>query len=545
VDALHILGWLGLGYVVLRAVGYILGARVYFTCALREGRAHVADSRRLSPAQIQMLSVFDSELHAAGFQHLGFGSLLPILTYYEAPMLVSVLVSESMPAYALVRRQIAPEYGSICELALVTEFSDGRGIQTTNARFAAMDAPANMRVEEQPGLAVADLISRHAAHLASENSQQHAIRIWNLEDVLDRVARGFVEVRDQFRKRGWVSPTANPALDSFTLRGAFALAHFSMRVSKPQGRGLVPQSPASTAEQNPSLRVEADLDAVMRRAAAPERAPGTPWPLLTVIAVTVLMSFTAMALLWNVLVATLILAVVIFHEAGHALTMRLIGYRDVHVFFVPLLGAVTVGHSVVSRVRDRVAMLLAGPVPGLWLAVLLLLLDRTYGPMGPMRVAALALLLLNGLNLLPITPLDGGRVMELLSRHESPWRLFGHVVSVAGLVGLAIYLRDPALTVMAVVWALMFRRQLRTYRLRRAVAQKVLDPADFHGVVRIALEEMATPHYVAWRSPMRQAIAHALGKQFAEPVATSTDRIWSIMAYVSGWVPVLIALALW
>jgi Zn-dependent protease len=47
---------------------------------------------------------------------------------------------------------------------------------------------------------------------------------------------------------------------------------------------------------------------------------------------------------------------------------------------------------------------------------------------------ALAVLLINGLNLLPITPLDGGRVVELLSRPESAGRLALHALSIAALL---------------------------------------------------------------------------------------------------------------
>jgi Zn-dependent protease len=277
----------------------------------------------------------------------------------------------------------------------------------------------------------------------------------------------------------------------------------------------------------------------------PEPAPGTPWPLLTVIGVSGLLSFIAMAWLWNAYVAALILAAITLHEAGHAVAMRMLGYRDVHVFFVPLLGAMTVGTSVTATVRDRLAVLLAGPVPGLWLAVVLLVIDRIYGPATLLRMSAFALLILNGLNLLPFTPLDGGRALESLTRPESVWRLVVHAASAAGLLAVAAYLRDPLIATIGLFWAVLFPRQLSGYRLRRSVAAAVHDRADVLGVVRIALETMSTPRYAAWRAGTRQMTARTLARLFAESLATPADRRWGAIAYAAAWIPAAVAFLLW
>ena len=198
-----------------------------------------------------------------------------------------------------------------------------------------------------------------------------------------------------------------------------------------------------------------------------------------------------MALLWNVAVAAVILAAITFHEAGHALAMRRFGYRDVHIFFVPLLGAMTVGSPVATTVRDRLAVLLAGPVPGLWLGVVLLAIDQSYGPVRLLRMSALALLILNGLNLLPFTPLDGGRALEALTRPESVWRLVVHAASAVGLLAVAAFSRDPVIAAIGLLWAVLFPRQLLGYRLRRAVAAGIRDRADSRGVLRVTLETLS------------------------------------------------------
>src|SRR6185437_14639414 len=257
------------------------------------------------------------------------------------------------------------------------------------------------------------------------------------------------------------------------------------------------------------------------------------------------LSFVAMAALWNGYVAGLILATVTLHEAGHALAMRWSGYRDVHVFFLPLLGAVTVGRPVATSVRNRLVVLLAGPVPGLWVAVVLLALEQVYGPNRLLHVGALVLLILNGLNLLPFTPLDGGRALEALSRPESVWRLLVHGASAAGLLGLAAVLQDPLVAALGVFWVAMLPRQVLGYQLRRAIAAAVEDRGDFRAVVLAALQIMATPRYTKWRAVTRGVTARAMGRLFAESLATPADRRWGALAYVSAWIPLAVALMLW
>lgn len=543
---MKLLAWAAFAYVALLGVRYLIGARMYLTCALREAKVWATGSELLSPGQLRVLSVFDADLAAAGFRHLGFGHHSSLVTYFEAPQTLSVFVNDSIPAYAYTRRSQTPEDSRAAVLELLTELSDGTVLESMASNEANLQAlPPTLCLQVYPGVAVSELARRHAERVATECPGTQAKAGSTLEDALARVASQVRALRETWRQRRWVVPTGDAQLDRFTLRGAFGLARYSMRMSRgvrttgPQPVGVVP------AEDARALRLDAELEAVLAVAETPQRAPGTPWSLLALIAGTAVASFVAMSLLWNPLVATLILAVVAFHEAGHAIAMRLIGYRDVHVFFVPLLGAMTVGSVATATVRSQIAMLLAGPVPGLWLAVALLLIDEAIGPVGLVRVTAFALVVINALNLLPVTPFDGGRALELLSRPESVWRLIIHAASVVGLLALAVALDDSIVTVLAIFWAVLLPQQWLGYRLRRSIGEAVADRGDLRSVVRAALEVMATPRYARWRSLVRQAHARALAKQFSQPHATTGDRVWGVVAYLAAWVPFVIAAVLW
>jgi hypothetical protein len=547
-----LLAWAAFAYVALIGLRYLLGARQYLTCALREVKAWATGPELLTPGQVRVLSVFDTELAAAGFTHLGFGHCSSLITHYAAPQTLSVLVNASIPAYAFVRRSVAPEDGRPAVLSLATELPDGSALESVTSQFAKLLAPPDtLRVHDYPGVAVSELVRRHAEQVDALRGGAPANTGASLEEGLAYVTTQVRQLRESWRQRRWVVPTSDPQLDRFTLRGAFALTNYSLRVARGRASGSdFSQTGKSRAKARPTeearaLRLEAELDAVLSVAESPQRAPGTPWSLLALIAATALASFIAMSLLWSPMVALLILGVIAFHEAGHAAAMRLIGYRDVHVFFVPLLGAMTIGNTSTATVRGQIAMLLAGPVPGLWLAAGLLAIDYAIGPVALLRVAALSLLLINALNLLPVTPFDGGRALELLTRPESVWRLVIHAASVLGLLALAIVLQDSIVTVIAIFWAVLLPQQWLGYRLRRSVARAVTDRTDYGSVARAALEVMAMPRFGKWRSLARQATARLLARQFSRPHATMADRAWGVAGYVAAWVPFLIAAVLW
>jgi len=132
----------------------------------------------------------------------------------------------------------------------------------------------------------------------------------------------------------------------------------------------------------------------------------------------------------------LILAGVVgFPELGHYCVMRLFKYRDLRMFFVPLLGAAVTGRNYNVKGWQRAVVSLAGPVPGIVVGLALMWVgSATHNP--SIQKIALVALLVNGINLLPFVPLDGGWVLHaiLFSRQyvlESAFLLFAGLALVS------------------------------------------------------------------------------------------------------------------
>ena len=109
----------------------------------------------------------------------------------------------------------------------------------------------------------------------------------------------------------------------------------------------------------------------------------------------------------------LLVSVIFIHEFGHFIAMKIFGYKGINMTFVPFMGAYVSGEATHFSKYKKIIMLLAGPVPGIIIGMALLFLyqqnlNEYY------YLAAVAFLLLNVFNLLPVSPLDGGQFIETL-----------------------------------------------------------------------------------------------------------------------------------
>jgi Zn-dependent protease len=190
-------------------------------------------------------------------------------------------------------------------------------------------------------------------------------------------------------------------------------AHWANPALRAGASGLSLIPPLPLADEGSATGVS---DELVRLVQNPPRTSWSPGLLLVASAVLFWLTYAPGDSLVH---AGVTLAVLAFHEAGHALGMLIFGYRDVRVFFVPLFGAATSGTRNRGPAWRHGVVLLLGPLPGLLLGLSLALVARLTGS-GLLVYVSQTLIFINALNLLPITPLDGGRLFELtlFGRHR-------------------------------------------------------------------------------------------------------------------------------
>jgi Zn-dependent protease len=423
---------------------------------------------------------------------------------------------------------LAPELGFCTHLTLETASKDGRTLVTSNLALSGSFAGPGYLTESLADMTARELLTRHRMRVAALPPADIDAPPRDLASAATRVADSFAAMRAFLRSQGWCVPSANSSVDRITLRGAWYLSLVSVKAYGKRGAAL--PIPGADSDSNRELQIEAELLAIRRIATSPRSAPGVPWGLLVLMVTSALASVGAMGALWGPSIALIVTAALLLHEGGHALAMRINGHRHTHIFFLPLLGALTIGSSPARSVQSRVAILLSGPTPGLIIAAVALV---DFGPalQGPWLAAVVSLLFINGFNLLPFSPLDGGRVLEALSDPDSVFRVVWQVVAALALLVLAVKLGGVEMLPLMFLALALIPGALRTWRLRRAVAIRCGPPRDRASLMRAAVEELSQPRYSASRSPLRQARARAVVQSFEAPVARRSDRLVGILAY--------------
>lgn len=103
----------------------------------------------------------------------------------------------------------------------------------------------------------------------------------------------------------------------------------------------------------------------------------------------------------------------LIHELGHYIAMKAYNYQDTKIFFIPFLGAVTTGTKEEVSQKQQLIILLAGPVPGILIGFILYYIGE-YEANALFSKSGLVFILVNLVNILPIYPLDGGRILDTL-----------------------------------------------------------------------------------------------------------------------------------
>lgn len=174
---------------------------------------------------------------------------------------------------------------------------------------------------------------------------------------------------------------------------------------------------------------------------------------LRAAAVTGTLTYASFMYLFDWKFAALLLALLIIHEAGHALAMRWVGLPVKGVFFIPFFGGVAVSAEPHRNEAERGFVALMGP--GFSLVTTAAFAAGAYLT-GEEVFAQLAFLsaILNGINLAPVLPLDGGHVLDsALSSSDPELKTIINMLALIVGAGVSVYLEWYVLTALLVLTA--------------------------------------------------------------------------------------------
>lgn len=150
--------------------------------------------------------------------------------------------------------------------------------------------------------------------------------------------------------------------------------------------------------------------------------------------------------------------VVIVHELGHALAMRLMGVRPIRL--TATVSGFSMDYEGILSGWEECVAAVSGPAFGLLFTLACSILGKVFDNESMLLCAGLGLVL-NLFNLLPSLPLDGGRALQgLLSQSQSGGRIVKLVsaLTIAALIAvglISIRTGDGAAILVAGIWLLV------------------------------------------------------------------------------------------
>lgn len=170
-----------------------------------------------------------------------------------------------------------------------------------------------------------------------------------------------------------------------------------------------------------------------------------------------------------------ILVVLIIHESGHFLFMKLFNYSNVKIFIVPLIGAFTSGKKQQVSQAQLSLIILAGPVPGIIIGSVLFWINKDLQN-ETVKMLANTFLIINLLNCLPFYPLDGGRLIEtLFFRENHIIRLVFGIISIICLAVMFLYMNSLVMIIVPVLIGLEIYNETKHQKIRDYLRQEKIN----------------------------------------------------------------------
>jgi stage IV sporulation protein FB len=163
-----------------------------------------------------------------------------------------------------------------------------------------------------------------------------------------------------------------------------------------------------------------------------------------------------------------VLLVLLVHELGHFFAMKLFDYSNVKLFIIPLLGGFVSGKKQEVSQKQLSIILLAGPLPGILIGLVLAFINSlSVSPNETFKMLGNTFLFINLFNLLPVYPLDGGRLLEALFMKQNHLiRLVFGIISIMLLGAFALITFQIILLIVPIMMAFELYNENKNQKIR-------------------------------------------------------------------------------
>jgi Zn-dependent protease len=382
-------------WLVTRLPVRVPGSSEYPAC--ESLKAHV-----VSPTRVPAAILEDFEAPTAELVRLGFrGRVFHVIddTANQTSHYLADFVSRSGDTIARVRRRTfraTTPHRQYHSIEFISQAADGTFLVTSSTSSDLL-LPDSIRHEAIPKVAIAEQWQRHQQRLQELRATSAIRTVADARGVIDTLEELHQRIHQRFVERKIFVPIDPSA------------AQIPVRSGAPAAAALPVDQPPLDSDASQLLHE------VRRRENKQASNPKTAALLLIV---TGALFFALGGFAWSWTFTLFLIPILLFHELGHFLCMKMFDYRNVRMFFIPLFGAAVSGQNYNVPGWKRIVTSLMGPLPGIALGIALGIVGLVRG-YDLLVQGALIMIVLNGFNLIPALPLDGGWVVHglLFSRH--------------------------------------------------------------------------------------------------------------------------------
>lgn len=226
---------------------------------------------------------------------------------------------------------------------------------------------------------------------------------------------------------------------------------------------------------------------------------------------------------WKPLELGILILVLLIHELGHFISMKLFKYRDVKMFFLPFLGAAVSGKEGTPSATKKSIVALSGPIPGIIIGLVLAIVygitkNRIYFQ------ASNLFIFINAFNLLPLYPLDGGRFFDsvLFSRNVVIEIIFKVITSIILFI-IAISIQAWFLMLIPISILLSLGISHKASKISKEIRKNISEEEIKHFTLNLDSIKL-----IRSKIPQETEMKYKSSKHFGVLVENIWNRIYSI-----------------
>lgn len=239
----------------------------------------------------------------------------------------------------------------------------------------------------------------------------------------------------------------------------------------------------------------------------------------------VLFALTFSWILNDFYVIGLLLGILLFHELGHFMMMKLFRYKELNMLFIPFMGAMVSGKKDRYSQKESALVVIAGPLPGIILGASLLLFNWIGNEMLSIQLGVM-LIALNVMNLVPIDPLDGGRLIKNLffDKFEFTQLIFIALSSLVIII-FGIYFNVWVLTLFGFLLGFRIKNKHQLYLIRKEMKESEIEYEssydDISNKTYHRIKKILSEHIPA----LKEIEINDLEEQYEQLIAKQVDGV--------------------